>query len=94
MRFYFTVATLTTTGFGDITLVGTEGRLLAIVMMSVGISLFLRMVQVLFRPPPAAPEVRLLRPVGSRERRRALQALRRAAPTRPRPGIISPARAR
>jgi voltage-gated potassium channel len=46
---YFTVATLTTTGFGDITLKGTEGRLLSIVMMIVGISLFLRMVQVLFR---------------------------------------------
>jgi voltage-gated potassium channel len=47
---YFTVATLTTTGFGDITLTGTAGRLLAIVMMIVGISLFVRMVQVLFRP--------------------------------------------
>jgi voltage-gated potassium channel len=47
---YFTVATLTTTGFGDITLTGTEGRLLSIVMMIVGISLFLRMVQVLFQP--------------------------------------------
>ena len=47
---YFTVATLTTTGFGDITLTGTEGRVLSIVMMIVGISLFLRMVQVLFRP--------------------------------------------
>jgi voltage-gated potassium channel len=47
---YFTVATLTTTGFGDITLPGTAGRLLTIVMMIVGISLFLRMVQVLFRP--------------------------------------------
>ena len=47
---YFTVATLTTTGFGDITLIGTGGRLLAIVMMIVGVSLFVRMVQVLFRP--------------------------------------------
>jgi len=47
---YFTVATLTTTGFGDITLTGTEGRLLSIVMMIVGIGLFLRTVQVLFRP--------------------------------------------
>jgi voltage-gated potassium channel len=47
---YFTVTTLTTTGFGDITLRGTSGRLLAIVMMIVGISLFVRMVQVLFRP--------------------------------------------
>jgi len=37
---YFTVATLTTTGFGDITLTGTVGRLLSIVMMIVGISLY------------------------------------------------------
>jgi voltage-gated potassium channel len=47
---YFTVATVTTTGFGDITLTGTSGRLLAIAMMIVGVSLFVRMVQVLFRP--------------------------------------------
>src|SRR6516165_4987641 len=47
---YFTVATLTTTGFGDITLIGTSGRLLSIVMMLVGVSLFIRMLQVLFRP--------------------------------------------
>ena len=48
---YFTVTTLTTTGFGDITLPGTTGRLLAIFMMLVGVSLFVRMVQVLLRPP-------------------------------------------
>lgn len=47
---YFTVTTLTTTGFGDVTLPGTTGRLLSIVMMIVGVSLFVRMVQVLFRP--------------------------------------------
>jgi len=47
---YFTVTTLTTTGFGDITLPGTAGRLLSIVMMIVGVSLFVRMVQVLIRP--------------------------------------------
>jgi voltage-gated potassium channel len=47
---YFTVTTLTTTGFGDITLTGTAGRLLSIVMMLVGVSLFLRLVQVLLRP--------------------------------------------
>jgi voltage-gated potassium channel len=47
---YFTVTTLTTTGFGDITLPGPEGRLLSIVMMIVGVSLFVRMVQVLIRP--------------------------------------------
>jgi voltage-gated potassium channel len=50
---YFTVATLTTTGFGDVTLVGTGGKLLSVVMMIVGISLFLRLVQVVLRPAKA-----------------------------------------
>jgi voltage-gated potassium channel len=48
---YFTVTTLTTTGFGDITLEGTSGRLLSVVVMIVGVTLFLRLAQVLFRPP-------------------------------------------
>lgn len=47
---YFTVTTLTTTGFGDITLPGTEGRLLAVVIMIFGVSLFLRLLQTVFRP--------------------------------------------
>mgnify|MGYP001766469057 CR=1 FL=1 len=47
---YFTVTTLTTTGFGDITLEGTSGRLIAVVIMIFGVSLFLRLVQVMFRP--------------------------------------------
>jgi voltage-gated potassium channel len=47
---YFTVTTLTTTGFGDITLQGTSGRLLAVVIMVVGVALFLRLVQTIFRP--------------------------------------------
>ena len=47
---YFTVATLTTTGFGDITLVGTSGRILAVLIMIFGISLFLRLLQTIFRP--------------------------------------------
>ena len=46
---YFTITTLTTTGFGDITLVGDAGRLLAIVIMIVGISLFLRLIQTTLR---------------------------------------------
>ncbi|HLQ19341.1 MAG TPA: ion channel [Tabrizicola sp.] len=50
---YFTVTTLSTTGFGDITLVGTSGKLLAVVIMICGISLFLRLIQVIFRPPKA-----------------------------------------
>jgi voltage-gated potassium channel len=47
---YFTVATLTTTGFGDITLVGTSGHILAVLIMIFGISLFLRLIQTIFRP--------------------------------------------
>jgi voltage-gated potassium channel len=47
---YFTIATLTTTGFGDITLVGSEGRILAVLIMIFGISLFLRLIQTIFRP--------------------------------------------
>jgi len=47
---YFTIATLTTTGFGDVTLVGTAGRILAVLIMIFGISLFLRLIQTIFRP--------------------------------------------
>jgi voltage-gated potassium channel len=47
---YFTVTTLTTTGFGDITLVGSSGRLVAVLIMIFGVSLFIRLAQVIFRP--------------------------------------------
>ena len=47
---YFTVTTLTTTGFGDITLSGPGGRLLSVAVMIFGVTLFLRLLQVLFRP--------------------------------------------
>lgn len=47
---YFTVATLTTTGFGDIVLPGAWGRLLSITVMLVGITLFIRLAQTLIRP--------------------------------------------
>ena len=47
---YFTITTLTTTGFGDITLEGPGGRLLAILIMFVGVGLFLRLLQAIFRP--------------------------------------------
>ena len=47
---YFTITTLTTTGFGDIILQGYGGRLLAILIMVVGVALFLRLLQALFRP--------------------------------------------
>ena len=47
---YFTVSALTTTGFGDIVLPGTSGRMIAIVIMTCGVSLFLRLIQVMLRP--------------------------------------------
>ncbi len=47
---YFTMATLTTTGFGDVTLQGDFGRTIAILIMIFGISLFLRLIQAVFRP--------------------------------------------
>jgi voltage-gated potassium channel len=50
---YFTVATLSTTGFGDVTLEGNSGKLLSVAIMIVGISLFLRLVQVMLRPAKA-----------------------------------------
>lgn len=47
---YFTVTTLTTTGFGDITLQGPTGRLMAVLIMVAGVALFLRLIQTIFRP--------------------------------------------
>ena len=47
---YFSVATVTTTGFGDITLPGTLGKLTSIVTMIIGISLFVRLAQAIVRP--------------------------------------------
>lgn len=48
--FYFTVTTMTTTGFGDIVLPGVAGKLTSIAVMIVGISLFVRLAQAVFRP--------------------------------------------
>lgn len=47
---YFTVTALTTTGFGDVVLHGTGGRMIAVIIMIFGVSLFLRLVQVMLRP--------------------------------------------
>jgi voltage-gated potassium channel len=47
---YFTVTTLTTTGFGDVTLIGTSGKMISVLIMIFGVSLFLRLVQVVIRP--------------------------------------------
>ena len=47
---YFTIGALTTTGFGDITLSGTLGKLISIFVMLFGVTLFLRLLQALLRP--------------------------------------------
>ena len=47
---YFTVTALTTTGFGDIVLIGDTGRWLSILILGVGVGLFLRLAQSIFRP--------------------------------------------
>jgi voltage-gated potassium channel len=47
---YFTVTALTTTGFGDITLEGTSGRLISVVIMIFGVTLFLRLIRALLQP--------------------------------------------
>ena len=47
---YFTVSALTTTGFGDITLEGSLGRLISVLIMIFGVTLFLRLLQALLRP--------------------------------------------
>ena len=47
---YFTVTTLTTTGFGDITLNGSSGKAISILIMIFGVSLFIRLIQTIFRP--------------------------------------------
>ena len=47
---YFTVATLTTTGFGDITLASTGGKILSVFIMIFGVALFVRLAQTIFQP--------------------------------------------
>lgn len=47
---YFTVATLTTTGFGDITMTTTGGKLLSVFIMIVGVALFLQLARAIFQP--------------------------------------------
>ncbi|KUJ85755.1 ion transporter [Ruegeria marisrubri] len=47
---YFTMATLTTTGFGDITLSTPAGKLFSVFIMVVGVALFVRLAQAIFMP--------------------------------------------
>ena len=61
---YFTVTALTTTGFGDITLPGTTGRLISVAIMIFGVTLFLGLVRAVLRPPKvrfACPSCGLMR---------------------------------
>ena len=47
---YYTIATVTTTGFGDIAVVGSGGKLLSIVIMILGVTLFFRLIKSIFVP--------------------------------------------
>jgi voltage-gated potassium channel len=47
---YFTVKTLTTTGYGDVVLTSVSGRLLSVVMMVMGVALFFRLAHAIFVP--------------------------------------------
>jgi voltage-gated potassium channel len=47
---YFTVATLTTTGFGDITMTTPVGKLLSVFIMVVGVALFVQLARAIFQP--------------------------------------------
>jgi len=61
---YFTVTALTTTGFGDITLPGTTGRLISVAIMIFGVTLFFGLARAVLRPNKvrfACPSCGLLR---------------------------------
>lgn len=61
---YFTVTTLSTTGYGDVVLPGPWGKIISIIIMIGGVSLFIRLVQVTMRGAKVrhpCPECGLLR---------------------------------
>ena len=61
---YFTVTALTTTGFGDITLPGTVGRLISVAIMIFGVTLFFNLARALISPSKVryrCPQCGLLR---------------------------------
>ncbi len=47
---YFTITTLTTTGFGDVIAVGENGKLLVVIIMVLGVGLFLKLASSIFSP--------------------------------------------
>lgn len=55
---YFTVTTLTTTGYGDITPTTMPGKLFSVVIMVVGVALFVQLARAVFVPSKAHYECR------------------------------------
>ena len=53
---YFTITTLTTTGYGDIVLTDRAGRILTILIMVLGVGFFLQLLQAIYRPNKAEVE--------------------------------------
>jgi len=47
---YFTITTLTTTGYGDVLMVGQTGRILSILIMVLGLTLFLQLLRAIVEP--------------------------------------------
>ena len=76
---YFTVTALTTTGFGDITLPGTSGRLISVAIMIFGVTLFLGLVRARVAPAEGPLPVPQLRAAAPRPGCGALQGVRSAA---------------
>jgi len=61
---YFTVTALTTTGFGDITLRDTVGRLISVAIMIIGVTLFFNLARAIISPNKVrfrCPQCALLR---------------------------------
>ena len=84
---YFTVTTLTTTGFGDITLPGTTGRLISVAIMIFGVTIFLRLAPRAALAAQGPLPLPHLRAAAARRRRRPLQGLRRT-PQHSRRGVL------
>ena len=47
---YFTVTSLTTTGYGDVLMVGKWGRILSIIIMVLGLTLFIQLLRAIVEP--------------------------------------------
>ena len=47
---YFTITSLTTTGYGDVLMIGRWGRILSIMIMVLGLTLFLQLLKAIIEP--------------------------------------------